>query len=674
MVVTDTDTAGNTTNASISFTLDNTIATPTVALTSDTGSSDSDNITANAAPEVSAAAADVTRSFSVDGGPSSASYIAPTTDGEHTVVVTDTDTAGNTSNASISFTLNNAIATPTVALSSDTGSSGSDNITQDGSLSFSAAAADVTRSFSIDGGPSSASYIAPTTDGEHTVVVTDTDTAGNTANASISFTLDNTVATPTVALASDTGSSGSDNITQDGSLSFSAAAADVTRSFSVDGGPSSASYIAPTADGEHTVVVTDTDTAGNTSNASISFTLDNTLATPTIALSSDTGSSGSDNITQDGSLSFSAAAADVTRSFSIDGGPSSASYTAPTADGDHTVVVTDTDTAGNTSNASISFTLDNAIATPTVALTSDTGSSDSDNITANAALTVSAAAADVTRSFSVDGGAPSASYIAPTADGEHTVVVTDTDTAGNTSNASISYTLDNTVATPTMALTSDTGSSGSDNITQDGSLSFSAAAADVTRSFSIDGGPSSASYIAPTTDGEHTVVVTDTDTAGNTANANISFTLDNAIATPTVALTSDTGSLDSDNITANAALTVSAAAADVTRSFSVDGGPSSASYTAPITDGEHTVVVTDTDTAGNTANASISFTLDNTVATPTAALSSDTGSSGSDNISKDGSLASASRRPTSPAASRSTAAPHRQATSPRRQTASIPWW
>ena len=404
MVVTDTDTAGNTTNASISFTLDNTIATPTVVLTNDTGSSGSDNITANAALTVSAAAADVTRSFSVDGGPSSASYIAPTTDGDHTVVVTDTDTAGNTSNASISFTLNNAIATPTVALSSDTGSSGSDNITQDGSLSFSAAAADVTRSFSVDGGPPSASYTAPTTDGDHTVVVTDTNTAGNTANASISFTLDNTVATPTVALSSDTGSSGSDNITQDGSLSFSAAAADVTRSFSIDGGPSSASYTAPTTDGDHTVVVTDTDTAGNTFNASISFTLDNTVATPTMALSSDTGSSGSDNISKDGSLSFSAAAADVTRSFSVDGGSPSASYAAPTADGEHTVVVTDTDTAGNTSNASISFTLDNTIATPTVALTSDTGSSNSDNITANAALTVSAAAADVTRSFSVDGG------------------------------------------------------------------------------------------------------------------------------------------------------------------------------------------------------------------------------------------------------------------------------
>ena len=126
----------------------------------------------------------------------------------------------------------------------------------------------------------------------------------------------------------------------------------------------------------------------------------------------------------------------------MDGGLASATYTAPTAEGSHTVVVTDTDTAGNTANASITFTLDTVIATPTVALTNDSGSSSSDLLTNDAALTVSAAAVDVTRSYSVDGGLASASYTAPTAEGSHTVVVTDTDTAGNTANASITFTLD----------------------------------------------------------------------------------------------------------------------------------------------------------------------------------------------------------------------------------------
>src|SRR5439155_687256 len=245
---------------------------------------------------------------------------------------------------SLTFTLDKTIATPTVALSDDSGSSAGDKITNDAALTFSPAAADVTRSFTEDGGLASASYTAPTADGSHTVVVTDLDTAGNTANASLTFTLDKTMATRMVALNVDSGCSAGDKITNDAALTFSPAAADVTRSFTVDGGLASASYTAPTADGSHTVVVTDLDTAGNTANASLTFTLDKTIATPTVALSDDSGSSAGDKITNDAALTFSPAAADVTRSFTVDGGLASASYTAPTADGSHTVVVTDLDT------------------------------------------------------------------------------------------------------------------------------------------------------------------------------------------------------------------------------------------------------------------------------------------------------------------------------------------
>ncbi|WGD54678.1 Ig-like domain-containing protein [Bradyrhizobium sp. CB1650] len=638
VVVTDTDTAGNTVSTTLNFTLDNTIATPAVALAHDAGSSASDNITKDASLTVSAAASDVTRTYSVDGGIASASYVAPTADGDHTVVVTDTDTAGNIATGSISFTLDNTIVTPTVALAHDTGSSNSDNITKDASITVSATATDVTRTYSVDGGIAAASYIAPTADGDHTVVVTDTDTAGNTVSTTLNFTLDNTIATPTVALTHDTGSSGSDNITKDASLTVSAAAADVTRTYAVDGGTASADYIAPTADGDHSVVVTDTDTAGNTTSTSLSFTLDNTIATPTVALTHDTGISGSDNITKDAALAVSAAAGDVTRTYSVDGGTASASYVAPTADGDHTVVVTDTDTAGNIVTGSVSFILDNTIVTPTVALTHDTGSSNTDGITSDASLTVSAAAIDVTRTYTVDGGTATANYVAPTVDGDHTVVVTDTDTAGNTASASLSFTLQSVIATPTVALTHDTGSSATDNITKDASLTVSAPAADITRTYTVDGGTASASYVAPTADGDHTVVVTDTDTAGNIATGSLSFTLDNTIATPTVALAHDTGSSASDGITRDASLTVSAAASDVTRTYSVDGGTASATYAAPTADGDHTVVVTDTDIAGNIATGSVSFTLDNTIATPTVALAHDTGSSATDNITKDASL------------------------------------
>src|SRR5207237_1175899 len=126
--------------------------------------------------------------------------------------------------------------------------------------------------------------------------------------------------------------------------------------------------------------------------------------TAPLAAATPTGSSNRHSLHAALPISVSAAAADVSRSYSVDGGPAAATYTAPTTEGSHTVVVTDLDTAGNTASASLTFTLDTTIATPTIALATDSGSSNSDNLTNDAALTVSAAAADVSRSYSVDGG------------------------------------------------------------------------------------------------------------------------------------------------------------------------------------------------------------------------------------------------------------------------------
>ncbi len=58
----------------------------------------------------------------------------------------------------------------------------------------------------------------------------------------------------------------------------------------------------------------------------------------------------------------------------------------------------------------------------------------------------------------------------------------------------------------------------------------------MTRSYRVDGGAASARYVAPTVDGAHSVVVTDTDAAGNSASATLDFTLDQA--PPSVLITS----------------------------------------------------------------------------------------------------------------------------------------
>jgi hypothetical protein len=484
-----------------------------------------------------------TWSVSVD-----AAAITGLVDGTYPVTADVSDSSGNPAQqASRTLTVDTTIATPTVALAHDTGSSNSDGLTNDASLTLSPAAGDVSRTFTVDGGAASGTYTAPSTDGAHTVLVTDTDTAHNTANASLSFTLDKTLVTPSVALAHDTGSSGIDRITMDAGLTFSAAAGDVTRSFTVDGGAASGSYTAPSAGGSHTVVVSDTDTAGNSKSASLTFTLDTTIATPTVALAHDNGSSSSDGLTNDASLSLSPAAADVSRTFAVDGGVASSTYTAPSTDGSHTVLVTDTDTAGNTASASVSFTLDKTLVTPSVALTHDTGGSGIDRITNDASLTVSAAAGDVTRSFTVDGGAASGSYTAPSTDGSHTVVVTDTDNAGNSKSASLTFTRDTiapTTAVSAVHLSNDTGSNSSDFYTStaaqtiSGTLSTALLAGDILKG-SVDNGAhwtditsmvsgTAIAWSGATLAGSDTIAFQVTDQAGNVvaATGTNAYTLD----------------------------------------------------------------------------------------------------------------------------------------------------
>ncbi|MCP3445772.1 FG-GAP-like repeat-containing protein [Bradyrhizobium sp. CCGUVB14] len=229
------------------------------------------------------------------------------------------------------------------------------------------------------------------------------------------------------------------------------------------------------ADGTHNITAKATDAWGNTSIASaVLAVMEDTTAptggTPDLTAASDTGVSSTDNITKDTTPTFQVAldptvqagdtvelklgGASLTHPLlhTITAGDVSAGSVQLTvtagdlgADGTKSITAVFDDAAGNSSTtAALMITLDTTIATPTVALTDDTGISDTDHITRDDALTISAAAGDVTRTYSVDGGLPSASYVAPVMDGSHTVVVTDTDTAGNTASASITFTLDQT--------------------------------------------------------------------------------------------------------------------------------------------------------------------------------------------------------------------------------------
>src|SRR6185369_12890110 len=241
------------------------------------------------------------------------------------------------------------------------------------------------------------------------------------------------------------------------------------------------------------------------------------------------------------------------------------------------------------------------------ALASDSGTA-AHLLTNNAALNFSTVAADVTRTYTVDGGIPGSSYSAPTGDGPHTVTVTDIDAAGNTASASTTFTLDGTA--PTVASIAMSDSSLKIGDTSQVTVTFSEAVSnfdksDVTAAHgtvgdfaTADGGKTWTATFTPDANIENTgnaVTVTAasyTDQSGNAgsgATSAITYNIDTlAPAAPTVSLTHDT---------TNAALNVSTTAADVTRTYSVDGGVAGSSYSAPTADGSHTVLVTDSDAA-----------------------------------------------------------------------------
>ncbi|WP_157646626.1 Ig-like domain-containing protein, partial [Burkholderia ubonensis] len=351
------------------------------------------------------------------------------------------------------------------------------------------------------------------------VQVRQTDIAGNTSSTtSFSFTLDTSAAAPGVALAVDSGSSAVDHVTNVGTLNLTGIETGATVEYSIDGGHTwSTSFSA--VEGVNDVQVRQTDIAGNTSSTtSFSFTLDTSAAAPGVALTTDSGSSASDHVTNVGTLNLSGIETGATVEYSTDGGHTwSASFSA--TEGVNDVQVRQTDVAGNTSSAtSFSFMLDTSAAAPGVALTTDSGSSAVDHITNVGTLNVTGVEPGATVQYSVDNGAHwNTSFSA--VEGTNNVQVRQTDIAGNTSSAtSFSFTLDISAAAPGVALTTDSGSSASDHVTNVGTLNLSGVETGATVQYSVDNGAHwSTSFSA--TEGLNDIQVRQTDIAGNTSSA-----------------------------------------------------------------------------------------------------------------------------------------------------------
>jgi len=339
-------------------------------------------------------------------------------------------------------------------------------------------------------------------DGEYSYSVSATDVAGNEANATGSITIDTvTTLTADLVASSDTGVFDNDGITQDTTPSFTGTG-EVGASIvlSIDGDIYSGVVDAngrwdidvdnSLADGEHSYEVVSTDTAGNTASLNGSIEVDTLAPSFTGGLGSDSDSAiTDDNITNVTQPTFSGSGeagatvvltiAEQSYTTTIDaGGNWQLNVSDTLADGNYPYTLVATDTAGNVSSLSNSIDVDTStVLTGRLSEGSDTGVSNNDGVTqvttpdfngtgeVGAAIVLTINNNTYTATVGVDGlWAINVSDVLP--DGRHDFQIVATDIAGNQSSVTDSIDVDtSTTVSATLALSSDSGVSNVDGIT-----------------------------------------------------------------------------------------------------------------------------------------------------------------------------------------------------------------
>ncbi|MBP3075777.1 Ig-like domain-containing protein, partial [Acinetobacter baumannii] len=372
-----------------------------------------------------------------------------------------------------------------------------------------------------------------------------------------------------------------------------------------------------------TVTATATDPAGNTSLPGTG-TVSADITAPVVALD--------DVLTNDSTPALTGTVNDPTATVVVnvdgtdypavnngDGTWTLADNTLPAlTDGPHTITVTATDAAGNVGNDTAVVTIDTTA--PNAPVLDPINATDPVSGTAEAGSTVTVTYPDGTTATVVAGTDGSWSVPNPgnLVDGD-TVTATATDPAGNTSLPGTG-TVSADITAPVVAL--------DDVLTNDSTPALTGTVNDPTATVVVnvdgtdypavnngDGTWTLADNTLPAlADGPHTITVTATDAAGNVGNDTAVVTIDTSV--PVVSLddltTNDTtpaltGAIDDPTAT----VVVNVDGIDYPATNNGDGTWTLADNTLPaLIDGPHTVTVTATDPAGNTATDTATLTID----------------------------------------------------------------
>ncbi|MUK84652.1 Ig-like domain-containing protein, partial [Aliivibrio fischeri] len=643
ITVRETDAAGNVSGSStLDFVLDTQAPNaPTITLDVDSGISNGDLLTNDGSFTVTPSEVGNTVEYFVNG---EWTTDAPTaSEGDNSIVVRETDAAGNVSGSNtLDFVLDTqAPSAPIITLDTDSGKLGDDFLTNDGS--FTVTPSEVGNTVEYQAADGSWSTTPPAVvEGDNSITVRETDAAGNVSGSNtLDFVLDTQAPNaPTITLDTDSGISDGDLLTNDGSFTVTPSEDGNTVEYFVSGEWTTDAPVV--VEGDNSIVVRETDAAGNISGSNtLDFVLDTQAPNaPTITLDTDSGISNGDLLTNDGSFTVTPSEDDNTVEYFVNGAWTT---DAPVVvEGDNSIVVRETDAAGNVSGSStLDFVLDTqAPNAPTITLDTDSGISNSDLLTNDGSFTVTPSEVGNTVEYQAADG--SWSTIPPAVvEGDNSITVRETDAAGNVSGSNtLDFVLDTQApSAPIITLDTDSGKLGNDFLTNDGS--FTVTPSEVGNTVEYQAADGSWSITPPAVvEGDNSITVRETDAAGNVSGSNtLDFVLDTqAPNAPTITLDVDSGISDGDLLTNDGSFTVTPSEDGNTVEYFVNGAWTTDAPTA--TEGANSITVRETDAAGNVSGSNtLDFVLDTKAPNaPTITLDADSGISHGDLLTNDGSF------------------------------------